>query len=260
MISQLFKSIEELKDVVTTIRLSYIEIYNDNIYDLLQSNESSLPEINLLEDRHHNIIMKGVKYITIKSESDALNALFEGESNRAIASHMLNNSSTRSHCIFTLYLQMEPPSGNAGESKYSKINLVDLAGSERVDKTLSEGEVFEEAKYINQSLSYLEQVVIALTNKSREHIPYRQSKLTIYLRDSLGGNSETLLIACLWPEDRHFDDSVSTLRFAARMKKIKNKIKLNKSESGNSEYIKKLKNEISLLKDELACYDIIHSI
>ena len=104
----------------------------------------------------------------------------------------------------------------------SKIHLIDLAGSERVEKTGSIGNLQKEASHINRSLTFLEQVVIALTQSKRDHIPYRQSKLTYLLKDSLGGNCHTFMIACIWPHINHGWETLSTLRFAARMKNIEN--------------------------------------
>jgi kinesin family member 6/9 len=110
---------------------------------------------------------------------------------------------------------------------YSKLNLVDLAGSERTKKTGSSGIILKEATFINKSLSYLEQVVIALCESKRDHIPYRQSKLTNMLRDSLGGNCKTLMIANIWPESSHLEETISTLKFASRMMRVLNEAIVN---------------------------------
>lgn len=110
---------------------------------------------------------------------------------------------------------------------YSKLNLVDLAGSERTKKTGSSGIILKEATFINKSLSYLEQVVIALCESKRDHIPYRQSKLTNMLRDSLGGNCKTLMIANIWPEGSHLEETISTLKFASRMMRVLNEAIVN---------------------------------
>jgi kinesin family protein 6/9 len=109
----------------------------------------------------------------------------------------------------------------------SKLNLVDLAGSERLGKTNSDGITLKEATYINKSLTFLEQVVVALGDKNRDHIPYRQSKLTNMLRDSLGGNCKTTMIANIWGETAQLEETVSTLKFATRMKKVQNRATVN---------------------------------
>ena len=110
---------------------------------------------------------------------------------------------------------------------YSKLHLVDLAGSERTKKTGSSGITLKEATFINKSLSFLEQVVIALCDNKRDHVPYRQSKLTNILRDSLGGNCKTLMIANIWPEPTHLEETVSTLKFATRMMRVSNEAIVN---------------------------------
>lgn len=110
---------------------------------------------------------------------------------------------------------------------FSKLHLVDLAGSERTKKTGSSGITLKEATFINKSLSFLEQVVIALCDNRRDHVPYRQSKLTNILRDSLGGNCKTLMIANIWPEPSHLEETVSTLKFATRMMRVSNEAIVN---------------------------------
>ena len=141
----------------------------------------------------------------------------------------------------------------------SKLHLVDLAGSEREKKSGSDGTTLKEANYINRSLSYLEQVVIALTQSKREHIPYRQSKLTHLLKDSLGGNCHTALISCIWPHQNHAWETLSTLRFATRMKNIENTpvrnnlLKAGDFSGGNAALVK----QINALKKELAMRDTI---
>lgn len=104
----------------------------------------------------------------------------------------------------------------------AKLHLVDLAGSERTKKTGSEGMTLKEAAFINKSLTFLEQVVVALCDKNRDHVPYRQSKLTNILKDSIGGNCKTIMVANIWPEAAHVEESTSTLRFATRMCKVSN--------------------------------------
>ncbi len=139
---------------------------------------------------------------------------------------------------------------------FAKINLVDLAGSERTKKTGSEGKQLKEAQFINKSLSFLEQVVVALSEKNRSHIPYRQSKLTNILKDSIGGNCKTLMIANIWPEARHLEETISTLKFAKRMKNVENKITIN-IKLDPEILLKKQEKEIRDLKLELAMHDTL---
>ncbi|KAL8610516.1 Kinesin-like protein kif9 [Nucella lapillus] len=201
-LSQLFREIEERPEYSITVRISYLEIYNEMMYDLL----SSLPEAEsqplgepmVVTENQDGTYVKGLASHLAQNEEEALNLLFEGETNRSIASHSLNRMSSRSHCIFTVYLESRSRVQSSAKYTVSKLNFVDLAGSERIGKSKSEGKMVTEAMYINKSLSFLEQVVIALADRHREHIPFRQSKLTHYLKDSIGGNCNTVLIANLW--------------------------------------------------------------
>ena len=144
---------------------------------------------------------------------------------RRINATSLNQVSSRSHCIFTLNIKGRDR--NSLAEVYSKIHLVDLAGSERVSKSQAEGIVLTEAKSINLSLTYLEQVIVALNQKSKygktkSHIPYRNSLLTTLLKDSLGGNCKTVMIATVSVDISNLEETVSTLRFSQRVKKIEN--------------------------------------
>ena len=128
--------------------------------------------------------------------------------NRIVASHYLNRSSSRSHCIFTIYIETRSRVVSNAKYNVSKINLVDLAGSERIGKTEPEEVGQREAMYINKSLTFLEQVVIALCDRKRKHVPYRQSKLTHVLSDSIGGRNNTVLIANMWGEESQLEETV----------------------------------------------------
>lgn len=148
---------------------------------------------------------------------------------RKVSCTSMNQASSRSHCVFVLNVK-----GIVLENKteiYSRINLVDLAGSERVSKSHAEGIVLTEAKAINLSLSYLEQVIVALNEKakgkSKAHIPYRNSLLTTLLKDSLGGNCKTAMIATIAGELDNLEETISTLRFAQRVRQIKNEVSKN---------------------------------
>uniref|UniRef100_A0A8D0H4H6 Kinesin-like protein n=1 Tax=Sphenodon punctatus TaxID=8508 RepID=A0A8D0H4H6_SPHPU len=183
------------------------------LYDLL----STMPYVTnndtplAVVEGPQGICVRGLSVHLTSHEEDALNLLFEGETNRIIGEHALNKHSSRSHCIFTIYI--ESHSRILSDARYiiSKINLVDLAGSERLGTTGSEGQIMKEATYINKSLSFLEQVIIALSDRKREHVPFRQSKLTYALKDSLGKELDMeQLIFLLF--------QLASLRFATRMK------------------------------------------
>ncbi|PNI80948.1 KIF9 isoform 7 [Pan troglodytes] len=181
-------------------------------------------------------------------------AVQQGETNRIIASHTMNKNSSRSHCIFTIYI--EAHSRTLSEEKYitSKINLVDLAGSERLGKSGSKGQVLKEATYINKSLSFLEQAIIALGDQKRDHIPFRQCKLTHALKDSLGGNCNMVLVTNIYGEAAQLEETLSSLRFASRMKLVTTEPAINEKYDAER-MVKNLEKELALLKQELAIHD-----
>lgn len=158
-------------------------------------------------------------------------------------------ASTRSHCIFTIHITGRE-TGSATIRK-AKLHLVDLAGSERVSKTNAQGTLLTEAKYINLSLHYLEQVIVALAEKHRNHVPYRNSMMTSVLRDSLGGNCMTTMIATCSAEKRNLDESISTCRFAQRVALIKNEALVNE-ELDPKLIINRLKREVEELKNQIS--------
>ncbi|PAA85966.1 hypothetical protein BOX15_Mlig028807g3, partial [Macrostomum lignano] len=259
-LSHLYKEIEAKSDLAITVRITYLEIYNDTMLDLLatmpDSQEAGSPLV--ITEENGGVYVKGLNVHLAQSEEEALNLLFEGETNRATAAHALNKNSSRSHTIFTVYL--ETRSRFQSNSKYttSKINFVDLAGSERLQKTLSTGKTQQEASYINKSLSFLEQTVIALTEKNRDHVPYRQSKLTHYLKDSIGGGCKTILIANIWGDVRQLDETVSTMRFAQRMSCVASE-PVENQRTDPSIMVKVLEAEIAALKKELAMHNTLHN-
>ncbi|OMJ90760.1 hypothetical protein SteCoe_6838 [Stentor coeruleus] len=257
-ISQIFNEIQSKPEFSYVVKVSFAEIYNELIYDLLSSTPPSEQTGNIMiqDDPKFGITVKGLTHVLCGSEEDALNQVFEGESNRTIAEHKLNKNSTRSHCIYTLHMECRSRVESSEKVVYSKLNLVDLAGSERTKKTGSEGLTLTEANFINKSLSYMEQVVIALSEKNRDHVPYRQSKLTYYLKDSIGGNSKTLMVANIWPEPEHMEETISTLRFATRMMRVSNEATIN-VELDPSQLVDRYKREIRDLKQELAMHDTL---
>lgn len=193
-LAQIFNEVDARSDMEFNISVSYLEIYNERIFDLLTDNPNPNDDYQIYEEKTHNgndVIIKGLTKIPVNSEEEALDELFKGESRRTTAEHMLNKNSSRSHCIFTVYIEQQSRLGDTSKILSSKLHLVDLAGSERLKKTLdieATGKVViaditkKESIYINKSLSYLEQCVIALTQPDRGHIPYRQSKLTNILK------------------------------------------------------------------------------
>jgi len=256
-LSLLFSEIERRTDVQITAHISYLEIYNDNGYDLLNPSHEyqgieDLPKVNLMEDDEGNIHLKNLSMHLASSEEDALNLLFLGDTNRAISETPMNLASSRSHCIFTISLEMRQAGSDV--IRRSKLHLVDLAGSERVHKTNSGGTLLREAKHINSSLHYLEMVIVALHErhvKGRIHIPYRNSMMTSVLRDSLGGNCKTSMIATISAEKANTEETISTCRFAQRVALVQNDALVNE-EIDPSMLIKKLKSEVVALREEVA--------
>lgn len=253
-LSYIFEQLQQDSSKIYTTYISYLEIYNECGYDLLDprheaSRLEDLPKVTIMEDPDQNIHLKNLSLQQATNEEEALNLLFLGDTNRMIAETPMNQASTRSHCIFTIHISSKEP--GSATVRRSKLHLVDLAGSERVAKTGVGGQLLTEAKYINLSLHYLEQVIIALAEKNRAHIPYRNSMMTSVLRDSLGGNCMTTMIATLSLEKRNLDESISTCRFAQRVALIKNEAILNE-EIDPRLMIARLKKEIQALKDELA--------
>ncbi|XP_032807376.2 kinesin-like protein KIF9 isoform X1 [Petromyzon marinus] len=257
VLEQVFHDIEERVEQDITVRVSYLEIYNESLCDLcaMPACQAIDKQLSIMDERGM-VSVKGLTCQLVSSQEEALTKLFEGEMNRAVACHTLNKKSSRSHCIFTLYI--ESRSKTITNSKYtmSKLNLVDLAGSERLGKATSEGQVEREATYINKSLSFLEQAVIALADRRREHVPFRQSKLTHVLKDAIGGNCNTVLIANIIGETEQIEETLSTLRFAARMACVPvNPVPIELHDPQRT--VKDLEKEIRLLKNELAMHDIL---
>jgi kinesin family member 6/9 len=228
---------EIFKSDCLKIELSYLEIYNEVVNDLLRVDS----KVVVGEDG-----VRGCKRVAVRNETEALNVLFEGDTNRIIAATPSNPASSRSHCIFTIYIENETADEKIVKSK---LTLVDLAGSERVWKTGIDGALLKEAKYINLSLHYLEQVIIAL-DEGKKYVPYRNSVMTTILKDSIGGNCKCVMIATLNLERGFEGESLSTCRFAERVQRIENSI--SKCEVVDDKLvIKRLEEEIRVLKAEL---------
>ena len=240
------------------VRCSFIEIYNDSIKDLLnQSNQTDDIEHKSLELREHpekGVYVKDLKYMEVQTE-EALQACFKiGNNYRHTAETAMNRDSSRSHSVFTIIIESvikDVVDASKENIRVGKLHLVDLAGSERQKKTEAKGLRFTEAININLSLSALGNVINALTsNKKLKHIPYRDSKLTRILQDSLGGNSKTVMIANICSADYNYEETMSTLRFANRAKSIKNKPHIN--QDPKDKLLEEYKLQIEELKQRLA--------
>ncbi|CAK88258.1 unnamed protein product (macronuclear) [Paramecium tetraurelia] len=212
---------EQDQDIIITC--SYIELYNEQIIDLL--NESSMKsnlQPTIREEKDHTISIQNLTTISVMNPQDMLQILNKGGTHRTTAATQMNLNSSRSHAIFTTYFKINPESEE--ESLSAKFHFVDLAGSERLKKTMAIGKQMEEGININQSLLVLGNVIKTLSDQKKSaHVPYRESKLTRILQDSLGGNSNTYMIACISPSASNYEETINTLKYASRAREIKNK-------------------------------------
>ncbi|KIW07862.1 uncharacterized protein PV09_01777 [Verruconis gallopava] len=220
---QIFAAIQNGSDTIDwLLRVSYMEIYMEQIRDLLKPANSNLP---IHEEKGKGVYVKGLTELYVQSAEEVYEIMRVGGEARKVASTNMNQESSRSHSIFVINVEQE--NRETKSKKSGTLFLVDLAGSEKVGKTGASGQTLEEAKKINKSLSALGMVINALTDGKSSHIPYRDSKLTRILQESLGGNSRTTLIICCSPSSFNDQETLSTLRFGTRAKAIKNKAKVN---------------------------------
>ncbi|KAK5584427.1 hypothetical protein RB653_006038 [Dictyostelium firmibasis] len=228
VIESIFLGISKMREKDTSLSLAFclkisaLELYNEKLYDLYDSSKSNL---NIREHKQNGIYVEGISEIVISSIEDAYHFLNISNNNRAIAATKMSAASSRSHSVLMIELSQQNLSMES--SKISKLFLVDLAGSERAHKTGAEGDRMQEAKNINLSLSALGKVINALTCGA-PYVPYRDSKLTRVLQDSLGGNSKTSLIINCSPSNNNEHETITTLQFGTRAKTIKNQPKINK--------------------------------
>ncbi|XP_016007189.2 kinesin-like protein KIF21A isoform X10 [Rousettus aegyptiacus] len=286
-VKHLFKSIEEKKHTAIKsglpppdfkVNAQFLELYNEEVLDLFDTTrdidaKNKKSNIRIHEDSTGGIYTVGVTTRTVNTESEMMQCLKLGALSRTTASTQMNVQSSRSHAIFTIHVcqtrmcsQIDPE--NATDNKVisessqmsefetltAKFHFVDLAGSERLKRTGATGERAKEGISINCGLLALGNVISALGDKSKRatHVPYRDSKLTRLLQDSLGGNSQTIMIACVSPSDRDFMETLNTLKYANRARNIKNKVMVNQDRA--SQQINALRSEITRLQMELMEY------
>uniref|UniRef100_A0A8C0L254 Kinesin family member 7 n=1 Tax=Canis lupus dingo TaxID=286419 RepID=A0A8C0L254_CANLU len=232
--AEAFKLIDENDLLDCLVHVSYLEVYKEEFRDLLEVGTASR-DIQLREDDRGNVVLCGVKEVDVEGLDEVLSLLEMGNAARHTGATHLNRLSSRSHTVFTVTLEQRGrapsrmPRPAAGQLLVSKFHFVDLAGSERVLKTGSTGERLKESIQINSSLLALGNVISALGDPQRRgsHIPYRDSKITRILKDSLGGNAKTVMIACVSPSSSDFDETLNTLNYASRAQNIRNRATVN---------------------------------
>uniref|UniRef100_A0A8C6W454 Kinesin family member 13A n=1 Tax=Nannospalax galili TaxID=1026970 RepID=A0A8C6W454_NANGA len=254
----LFKriSVEQNESQTFKVEVSYMEIYNEKVRDLLDPKGSR----QSLKVREHKVLgpyVDGLSQLAVTSFEDIESLMSEGNKSRTVAATNMNEESSRSHAVFNIVITQtlyDLQSGNSGE-KVSKVSLVDLAGSERVSKTGAAGERLKEGSNINKSLTTLGLVISSLADQAagkgkNKFVPYRDSVLTWLLKDNLGGNSQTSMIATISPAADNYEETLSTLRYADRAKRIVNHAVVN--EDPNAKVIRELREEVEKLREQLS--------
>ena len=269
-LEEIFEQIKNNKDIIDSqIGVSFIEIYNESINDLLDSSKVNL---DLRENVNKEVLVNNLTEIKIKNHEQALNLLIKGNESRIIASTKLNEKSSRSHCIFRLNIEITKnikKSNILGEEEIEKvllknhINLIDLAGSENSNKTGCVGQRLKEGSNINKSLLALSNVINKLSqnngnnnsNSQNCFVNYRDSKLTRLLQNSLGGNSKTTIICTITDDGEHYNETMNTIHFGNKAKNIKTVVKVNEIKNQNYQQMvlenEKLKKKLKQLEREL---------
>ncbi|XP_029503287.1 kinesin-like protein KIF3A isoform X1 [Oncorhynchus nerka] len=230
------------------VRVSYLEIYNEEVRDLLGKDQMQRLEVKERPDV--GVYIKDLSGYVVNNADDMDRIMTMGHKNRSVGSTNMNEHSSRSHAIFTITIECSEKGVDGDQHvRMGKLHLVDLAGSERQGKTGATGQRLKEATKINLSLSTLGNVISALVDGKSTHVPYRNSKLTRLLQDSLGGNSKTMMCANIGPADYNYDETISTLRYANRAKNIKNKARIN--EDPKDALLRQFQKEIEDLKKKL---------
>ena len=246
-IDWIFSNIKNYTNQQFLVRVSFVEIYNEEVRDLLSKVKRQ--KLNVRE-KDKVFYLEDVTIFQTENSQQTLEIMKKGRVNRATGATKMNPGSSRSHSIFSIIVESSTlDENNQAHYKVGKLNLVDLAGSERQSKTESTGERFKEATKINLSLTILGSVINKLVSGKTQYIPYRDSKLTMLLQDSLGGNTKTVMIANVGPADYNYDETLNTLWYASHAKKIKNKPRIN--EDPKDALLREYKEQIELMKKKL---------
>ncbi|XP_072292612.1 kinesin-like protein KIF11 [Eucyclogobius newberryi] len=249
---QIFEKLSE-NGTEFSVKVSLLEIYNEELFDLLSPGDDANERLQLFDDPRNKrgVVVKGLEEITVHNKDEVYQILERGSAKRKTASTLMNAYSSRSHSVFSVTIHMKEITLDGEELlKIGKLNLVDLAGSENIGRSGAVDKRAREAGNINQSLLTLGRVITALVEK-RPHIPYRESKLTRILQDSLGGRTKTSIIATVSPSSSNIEETLSTLEYASRAKNIMNKPEVNQKLTKRT-LIKEYTEEIEKLKRDLA--------
>lgn len=250
-LQQLFEELQS-QDLEFTIKVSFLELYNEELFDLLSAHEDT-SRMKIYEDssRKGSVIIQGLEEITVHNREEVFFILQKGAAKRQTAATLLNATSSRSHTVFSVTVHIRETTDDGEELvKTGKLNLVDLAGSENIGRSGAIDRRAREAGNINQSLLTLGRVITALVDKA-PHVPYRESKLTRLLQDSLGGRTKTSIIATISPDMTNLDETLSTLDYAHRAKNITNRPEVNQKMTKRA-LIKEYTEEIERLRRDLA--------
>ncbi|XP_068564558.1 kinesin-like protein KIF3C [Cebidichthys violaceus] len=232
------------------VRASYLEIYLEEVLDLLDPNHGNARALELRESPESGVYVRDLTSCVCKSIKEIEEVMNVGNQARAVAATDMNEHSSRSHALFLITVECSQPGPDGRKHiRVGRLNLVDLAGSERQAKTGVQGERLKEAAKINLSLSALGNVISALADGRSGHVPYRDSKLTRLLQDSLGGNAKTVMVATLGPAPQHYDETLTTLRYANRAKNIQNQPRVN--EDPKDALLREFQMEIARLRAQL---------
>ncbi|XP_076880969.1 kinesin-like protein kif7 [Brachyhypopomus gauderio] len=254
-VAEIFKLLDENDLSDFSVRVSYLEVYKEIFRDLLEI-ETASKDIHIREDDKGNIVLCGVKECEVEGLDEVLSLLESGNTARHTGATQMNPQSSRSHTVFTVLMEQRRGGGSRATGGglhvlSSKFHFVDLAGSERILRTGNTGERLKESIQINSGLLALGNVIGALGDPKRKgtHIPYRDSKITRILKDSLGGNAKTVMIACISPSSSDFDESLNTLNYAKRARNIQNRVVVNCR--GETDRVESLELQIRALKRAL---------
>lgn len=244
----IFKSINIDTNKQYLVRASYLEIYKEEVLDLL--NKNGIEKLELKEKPGSGVYVKDLSTALVENSEKMMEIMIRGNKNRHVGQTKMNTESSRSHSLFTITVECgELGADGKSHIRVGKLNMVDLAGSEKQKKTESEGVRLEEAIKINLSLTTLCHVISSLVDQKSTYVPYRDSKLTRLLQDSLGGNTKTVMIANIGPADYNMDETLSTLRYASRAKHIENKPRIN--EDPKDAMLREFQEEINRLREQL---------